>query len=211
MYIERDVRDLAGDIDVLAFNLFVTAAAARCAQELNVAALCRDTGLSAATVKAWLGILERSGVIFYVHPYSNNQLKRMVKAPKLYFHDCGLVAYLTKWGSPETLAVGAMSGALMENYVVSELRKGFLARGEEPLLYYYRDRDAREIDVVLECDGELHPIEIKRSASPNLGMTSNFSALDRASVPRGAGAVICMAERLAMLDDRTFVVPAWIV
>lgn len=210
-YIERDVRDLAGDVEALPFAAFITAVAARCSQELNVSALCRDTGESAATVKSWLAILERSGVIFYLHPYSNNQLTRTVKSPKLYFHDCGLVAYLTKWSGPETMAVGAMAGAFMENYVVSEIRKGYMALGEEPLLYYYRDRDAKEIDVVLESDGELHPIEIKRSASPNLGMTSNFSALDRGSVPRGAGAVICMANKLGALDSQTFVIPAWMV
>lgn len=210
-YIERDVRDLAGDVQVLSFLNFITAVAARCAQEVNISALCRDTGETAATVKAWLAILERSGIIFYLHPYSNNQLTRTVKTPKLYFHDCGLVAHLTRWEGPETMAVGAMSGAFMENYVVSELRKGYLARGEEPLLYYYRDRDAREIDMVLESDGELHPIEIKRSASPSPGMARNFSVLDRGSVPRGAGAIICMAEKLGALDGRTFVIPAWMV
>lgn len=123
-------------------------------------------------------MLERSGIIFYLHPYSNNQLKRTVKAPKLYFHDCGLVAHLTRWTGPEALAAGAMSGAFVENLVVSELYKGYLNEGVEPPLYYYRDRDAKEIDVVVEEDGELHPIEVKKTAAPNRMMTKSFSALN---------------------------------
>lgn len=210
-YIERDVRDLLGDVEALSFLRFMTAVAARCSQELNISSICRDVDKRPETVKAWLSTLERSGVIFYLHPYSNNQLTRTVKSPKLYFHDSGLVAYLTRWESPETLAVGAMAGALMENYVVSEVRKGYAAQGEEPLLYYYRDRDAREIDLVLESDGQLHPIEIKRTASPNLAMTNSFSALDRGSVPRGTGAIVCMAPRLQALDSQTLVIPAWMI
>lgn len=159
--------------------------------------------------RQWLDILERSGIVFELHPYSNNRLKRTIKAPKLYFHDCGLVARLGRWTSPEALGAGAMSGALVENLVVSEVYKGFLNEGVEPPLSYYRDRDAREIDLVIEQDGALHPIEIKKTASPNRGMVSSFSALDRSLVPRGAGAVVCMAERLSALDADTFVVPIW--
>ena len=210
-YLERDVRDLAGDVESLPFFQFLTATAARCSQALNVASIANDIGERPETVRGWLSILERSGVIFYLHPYSNNQLTRTVKAPKLYFNDCGLVAYLTRWESPRTLSVGVMSGALMENYVVSEVRKGYLNEGTEPLLYYYRDRDAREVDLVLEEEGELHPIEIKRSASPNKAMIGGFRALDRGSVPRGTGALVCMAGELGALDSQDFIVPAWMV
>lgn len=208
-YIERDVRQLLGDVDDVRFSDFMRSVAARCSQLLNVAAIAEDAQVRPDKAKEWLGVLERSGIVFFLHPYSNNQLKRTVKAPKLYFHDCGLVAHLARWTGPEALAAGAMSGAIVENFVVSELYKGFVNEGVEPPIYYYRDRDGKEIDVVLEEDGELHPIEIKKTAAPNRSMTKSFSVLDRSLVPRGSGAVICMAERLSALDEKTFVVPIW--
>lgn len=165
-YIERDVRRLLGNVDALTFLSFMTSVAARCSQMVNAQSIADDVGERSEKVKAWLGVLEKSGIIFYLHPYSNNQLKRTVKAPKLYFHDCGLVAYLTKWTSAETMEAGAMGGAFMENYVVSEIRKGYTNAGLDAPFYYYRDRDAQEIDLVLESDGELHPLEIKKTASP---------------------------------------------
>ena len=206
-YIERDVRRLLGAVDALEFATFMTAIAARCSQMLNVNAVASETGQRPEKIKAWLAVLEKSGIVFFLHPYSNNQLKRTVKAPKLYFDDCGLVAHLAKWTSPQTMEAGAMSGAFVENYVVSELRKSYLNTGVEAPLYYYRDRDAREIDVVIEADGVLHPLEIKKTASPNLAMTKSFSALDKASLPRGMGAVVCMAEQFGALDANTLVIP----
>ena len=206
-YIERDVRRLLGSVDALEFLAFLTATAARCSQLLNVNSIAGDVGQRPEKVKTWLSVLERSGIVFYLHPYSDNQLKRTVKAPKLYFDDCGLLAHLTKWTGPAALGSGAMSGAFVENYAVSELRKAYLNAGIDAPLYYYRDRDGREIDVVLEADGELHPIEVKKTASPNLAMTRSFSALDRATLPRGAGAIACFSECLGALDARTFVVP----
>lgn len=208
-YIERDVRQLLGDVDDVRFSDFMRSVAARCSQLLNVAAIAEDAQVRSDKAKEWLGVLERSGVIFYLHPYSNNQLRRTIKAPKLYFHDCGLVAYLARWMGSEALGAGAMSGAFVENFVVSELWKGFLNEGVEPPLYYYRDRDGKEIDAVLEENGEIHPIEVKKTASPNQGMVKAFSVLDRSLVPRGTGAIACMAERLSALDERTFVVPIW--
>lgn len=207
-YIERDVRLLLGDVDALQFADFMRAVAARCSQMLNVAAIAADVGIRPEKAKAWLAVLEKSGIIFYLHPYSNNQLKRTVKVPKLYCHDCGLVAYLTKWSSPETMEAGAMGGAFMENFVVSEIWKSYLNAGLEPPLYYYRDHDAKEIDLVVEADGALHPIEIKKTASPNRTMVKNFGVLDRSSVPRGMGAVICAAEKVGALDGETLVIPA---
>ncbi len=207
-YIERDVRRLLGSVDALQFADFMRAVAARCSQMTNVAAIAEDVGLRSEKAKAWLSVLERSGITFYLHPYSNNQLKRTVKAPKLYFHDCGLVAYLTKWTSAQTMEAGAMSGAFMENFVVSEIWKSYLNAGMEPPLYYYRDHDAKEIDLVIEADGELHPIEIKKTATPDKLMTKSFGALDRASVPRGCGAIVCAAESVSALDSNTLVIPA---
>ena len=156
-YIERDVRRLLGNVDALQYAYFMRAVAARCAQMLNVAAIAEDVGIRQEKAKTWLSALERSGIIFYLHPYSNNQLKRTVKAPKLYCHDCGLMAHLTRWTSPETMEAGAMAGTFMENFVVSEIYKSYLNTGVEPPLYYYRDRNAKEIDIVIELLGGIEP------------------------------------------------------
>lgn len=138
-YIERDVRDLSDAIDSLKFLRFITAVAARCSQMLNVADIARDADINQLQAKNWLGILETLGIIFYLHPYSNNLLKRLVKTPKLYFYDTGLVCYLTRWNSAETLECGAMNGSILENYVVAEIVKTYLNCGKEPYLYYYRE------------------------------------------------------------------------
>ena len=165
-YIERDVKDLSDSIDSLKFLRFITSVAARCSQMLNVADIAQDADINQQQAKNWLGILETLGLIFYLHPYSNNLLKRLVKTPKLYFYDTGLVCYLTKWSNAETLEAGAMNGAILENYVVSEIAKTYLNSGKEPFMYYYRDKDAKEIDIVLEHDGILNPLEIKKLPIP---------------------------------------------
>ena len=210
-YIERDVKSLSDAIDSLKFLRFITALAARCSQMLNVSELARDAELNQKQVKDWLGILETLGILFYLYPYSNNLLKRLVKTPKVYFYDTGLVAYLTKWSSPETLASGAMSGAILENYVVSEIRKSYLNHGKEAFIYYYRDKDAKEIDLVLEQDGELHPIEIKKSANPAAEILRVFPVLDKSSLKRGNGAVICLKTDLSAFNKENYIVPVWMI
>ena len=210
-YIERDVKSLSDAIDSLKFLRFITALAARCSQMLNVSELARDAELNQKQVKDWLGILETLGIIFYLYPYSNNLLKRLVRTPKVYFYDTGLVAYLTKWSSPETLASGAMSGAILENYVVSEIRKTYLNQGKEAFMYYYRDKDAKEIDLVLEQDGELHPIEIKKSANPAAEILRVFPVLDKSSLKRGNGAVICLKTDLSAFNKENYIVPVWMI
>ena len=210
-YIERDVKSLSDAIDSLKFLRFITALAARCSQMLNISELARDAELNQKQVKDWLGILETLGILFYLYPYSNNLLKRLVKTPKVYFYDTGLVAYLTKWSSPETLASGAMSGAILENYVVSEIRKTYLNQGKEAFMYYYRDKDAKEIDLVLEQDGELHPIEIKKSANPASEILRVFPVLDKPSLKRGNGAVICLKTDLSAFNKENYIVPVWMI
>ena len=210
-YIERDVKSLSDAIDSLKFLRFITALAARCSQMLNISELARDAELNQKQVKDWLGILETLGILFYLYPYSNNLLKRLVKTPKVYFYDTGLVAYLTKWSSPETLARGAMSGAILENYVVSEIRKTYLNHGKEAFIYYYRDKDAKEIDLVLEQDGELHPIEIKKSANPAAEILRVFPVLDKSSLKRGNGAVICLKTDLSAFNKENYIVPVWMI
>ena len=210
-YIERDVRNLSDAIDSLKFLRFLTAVAARCSQMLNVNEIAKDADINLKQAKDWMGILETLGIIFYLHPFSNNMLKRLVKTPKYYFYDTGLVAYLTKWSSPETLENGAMNGAILENYVVSEIRKSYLNSGKEPFLYYYRDKDAREIDIVLEHDGELNPIEIKKSANPAPEILRNFSVLEKTGLKRGKAAVICMKMELSAFDQENYIVPVWLL
>lgn len=210
-YIERDVRALSDSIDSLKFLHFITAVAARCAQMLNIADIARDADINQKQAKGWLGILETLGIIFYLHPYSNNMLKRLVKTPKLYFYDTGLVCYLTKWSSAETLESGAMNGAILENYVVSEIMKTYLNNGKAPFMYYYRDKDAKEIDIVLEHDGVINPIEIKKSSNPGYELVKVFGLLDNASIPRSKGAVICMKPELSAIDRENYIVPVWVI
>ena len=206
-YIERDVKELSDAIDALKFLRFMTAVAARCSQMLNVSDIAQDADINQKQAKDWLHILETLGIIFYLHPYSNNLLKRLVKTPKLYFYDTGLVCYLTRWSSAEVLECGAMNGAILENYVVSEIAKTYLNTGREPFMYYYRDKDAREIDLILERDGKLFPIEIKKMASPPKKLTKVFDLIDKSPLQRGTGAILCMADQLGAFDQNNLIVP----
>ena len=206
-YIERDVRELSGTVDALKFNRFVTAAAARCAQLLNYKALADDAEIDIQTAKAWLNILETLGIVFLLHPYSNNVLKRTIKTPKLYFYDTGLVCYLTRWSSPEVAESGAMNGALLENFAVSEMMKGYQNAGLEPYLYFYRDRDAKEIDLILEGDGKLCPLEIKKTATPDKRLLRVFDVIDKAPLQIGTGAILCMADKFSAFDREHLIVP----
>lgn len=210
-YISRDVKDEISGVDETQFLDFIRAAACRTGQLLNVHTIAADIGVSDQTAKHWLNVLEKSDVIFYLHPYSNNLLKRTVKAPKLYFFDTGLVAYLTKHSSPEILLNGAISGAILENYIVAEIRKTYLNNGEECLLHYYRDKDAKEIDLIIEADGLLHPLEIKKTASPNHAMISSFNILRKAELPVGMGAIVCLKESFTALDSNTLIIPVWTI
>ena len=210
-YIERDVRELSGTIDSLKFFNFVTAVAARAGQLVNYKGIADDADIDQITVKSWLNIMETLGLIFYLHPYSNNVLKRTIKTPKLYFYDTGLVCYLARWSSPETAMNGAMNGALLENYVVSELVKSYQCNGLEPYIYYYRDRDAKEIDVIIEKDGRLHPLEIKKTALPDKRLTNVFEVIDKSPLQRGIGAILCMAEKLSAFDKDDLIVPIRLV
>ena len=210
-YIERDVRELSDAIDSLKFLHFITAVAARCGQILNIAEIARDADVNQKQAKSWLGVLETLGLIFYLHPYSNTMLKRLVKTPKLYFYDTGLVCYLTKWSSAETLQSGAMNGAILENYVVAEIRKTYLNCGKDLYMYYYRDKDAREIDIILEHDGVLNPIEIKKSANPGSELIKVFKLLDKSSAKRSKGAVVCMKPELSAIDRENYIIPVWMI
>ncbi len=210
-YIERDVKELSDAVDSLKFLRFITAVAARCSQMLNISDIAQDADINQKQAKDWLHILETLGIIFYLHPYSNNLLKRLVKTPKLYFYDTGLVCYLTKWTSAAVLESGAMNGAILENYAVAEIAKTYLNSGVEPAMYYYRDKDSKEIDVVLEQNGELNPVEIKKTSNPGTELTRVFSLLDKASVSRGKGAIICMKPSVGAIDRDNYILPIWAI
>lgn len=210
-YIDRDVSETISGVDKLLFQDFIRAAACRVGQVLNVHDIAGDVGVSDDTAKRWLQVLEKSDVIFYLRPYSNNLLKRTVKTPKLYFFDTGLVAYLARYSAPEILEAGAMNGAILENYVVSEIRKTYQNNARECLFWYYRDKDSKEIDMVIEQDGFLHPIEIKKSINPESKMITSFAVLDKGSVPRGKGAIVCMRPELSAVNSDNYIVPIWMI
>lgn len=210
-YIERDVRELSGAIDALKFTKFITAVAARASQLVNYKAMADDADIDQNTAKSWLQILETLGIVFLLHPYSNNVLKRTIKTPKLYFYDTGLVCYLTKWSSPEVAQSGAMSGALLENFTVSEIMKSYQNAGEVPYINYYRDRDAKEIDVIIEGDGKLCPLEIKKTANPDRRITRTFNLIDKSPLILGTSAVLCLSDCLSAFDKDNLIVPIWMI
>jgi predicted AAA+ superfamily ATPase len=210
-YLERDVRDIVPGIDFLKFTSFIKSAAARTAQLINYKHIADDAEINQETAKVWFQLLETLGIIFFVRPYHHNVIKRMIKTPKHYFYDTGLVVFLTKWDSPQTLMNGTMNGAILENYCVSEIVKGYENSGKEPSLYFYRDKDSKEVDLLLERDGVLEPIEIKKTASPSKGMISSFTALEKPPLRRGTGAIICLVEHLGAFDKDNLIVPTGLV
>ncbi len=210
-YIERDVSDMIQGIDKLLFRDFIRSVASRVGEVLNVHAIAGDVGINDDTAKRWLQVLEKSEIITLLRPYSNNLLHRTIKTPKLYFFDTGLVAYLTKYSSPEILANGALAGHILENYVVTEIIKSYKNAAKDCLFWYYRDKDNKEVDMILESDGMLHPIEVKRSVNPGTELVGAFSVLDRATTPRGSGAIICMRPELSAVDSNNLIVPVWYI
>jgi predicted AAA+ superfamily ATPase len=210
-YLQRDIRNLAPATDEFKFLDFMRSAAIRCGQTVNYAAIARDAGVSEKTIKAWLTLLETLGIIFYLHPYSNNMLTRAIKAPKLYFFDTGLVAHLARISDAHELQDGVFGGPLLENYVVNEIWKSYLNYGQEPDIYYYRDVQQREIDILLRGAESLTPIEVKRSSNPGLKAISAFSALDAVAGLRAPGAVVCLSQKLGSLTDKDYIVPVSLI
>ena len=222
-YLQRDIRDLSQVADEAAFHNFMIIVAARTARPVVYEEIAKDAGISQPTAKKWLSILISSGLVALVQPYHNNVLKRAVKMPLLHFLDTGLCAYLLKWGNPEILERGAMSGAFFESWVFSEIYKSYLNAGREAPVYYYRDKEKREIDLLIYENGTLYPIEIKKSASPGTEAVKHFKVLNPVTEPErfgeleqykteiGNGAVICMASDLLPADKKNWVVPAWLL
>lgn len=208
-YIERDVRELTQVGDEVKFIKFMIAAASVTGQLLNITSLARDVGISVSTAERWLSILVTSNIVYLLKPYANNVLKRAVKTPKLYFLDTGLAAYLTKWTTADVLKNGAMAGAFFETFVVAEIIKSYYNQGiAEPPLYFYRDKEQREIDLLIENNGILHPLEMKKHADPKIADIKAFSVLDEIpGMKRGSGGVICTYDRLVTLKGNDKVIP----
>jgi predicted AAA+ superfamily ATPase len=207
-YIERDVRILAHVGDELAFMQFITVAANRSGQMLNFRDMARDVQISEPTAKKWLSILVTSGLVYLLPPFSMNVEKRVVKTPKLYFMDTGLAAYLTKWANPDVLRQGAAAGAFFETFVVTELLKSYRNAGIEPSLFYYRDKDKKEIDLLIMENGTLYPLEIKMTATPKANDAAAFKVLKAVKGCKiGSGGLVCMSDSLSILDKNRYIIP----
>ena len=206
-YLQRDVRDLAQVGDEMAFLRFLRAAAARTGQLLSMAEMARDADVATNTAKKWLSILQISGLVYLLEPYFSNVAKRMVKSPKLYFLDTGLAAYLTEWSSPETLEAGAMSGAILETWILGELLKSWQHNGLQAPFYYYRDTDQKEIDLLIVRDGMVYPLEFKKTASPDKSTVRHFGVLEKLGMPVGTGAVVCLVQQALPLVKGVWSVP----
>jgi predicted AAA+ superfamily ATPase len=204
---ELDIRDLSQVGDELTFFKFIVSVAARTGQQLNMTELSRDAGVSNPTIKQWLSILVSSGIVYLLEPYYNNTLKRLVKSPKVYFMDTGLCSYLTKWMSAEALETGAMSGAIFETWVISEILKGYYNAGKRPPLFYYRDKDQQEVDLVIWENNTLYPVEIKKSANPGKEAIKNFKALEKTKLEIGTGGVICLTKDILPIDKNNWYIP----
>jgi predicted AAA+ superfamily ATPase len=185
------------------------AVAARTGQLVNYSDLARDVHIDLRTVKLWLEILERSGVIFLLYPYSSNIAKRTIKTPKLYFLDTGLASYLCSWDTSDSLRNGAQSGAILETYAFAEILKSYWHNGDNPNIFFYRDTDQKEIDFVIEKNMTLFPIEVKKTSNPNPDDCKVFRSLSVFQKPLGTGAIICLYGKTTYLTKTAVSVPVW--
>jgi len=222
-YLERDVNRVIKVTNHLTFVKFMTAVAARTGQIVNYSAIASEVGVSEPTIKEWLSILERSGLVYILKPYTPSVLSRAIKTPKLYFRDTGLACYLTRWLTPETLKNGAMAGAMFETFVINEILKSYSNEGLEYdfNVFYYNGKDKKkrrengeeievdgEIDLIILENGILYPIEIKMSANPKADMTSEFDVLDKVKeYQRGMGAIVCLYDRKLFLRENLVALP----
>jgi len=208
-YIQRDVKDFYNIDNQLDFYNFLIAVAARTGQLLNYSDLARDVHIDLRTAKLWLEILERSGIIHLLYPYSSNVAKRTIKTPKLYFLDTGLASHLCSWDTADSLRNGAQSGAMLETYVFAEILKSYWHNGDNPRIYFYRDSDQKEVDFIIEKNMTLYPIEVKKTANPKEDDFKAFKTLSVFKKPIGTGAVICLYGRTISLSKDVVSVPVW--
>lgn len=206
-YLDRDIKELALVGKLGEFYDFLVFMAARTSMELKYSEIANAIGISAPTAKEWVSILERSGIIFILRPYYNNITNRLAKTPKMYFMDTGLAAYLCRWPNAETLEKGAMDGAFFETYVVSEIVKSYYNAGKRPDLYYYRDIDGKEIDLIFAEGDKIYPVEIKKAKAPDRA-DKNFSVLDKLKKDIQPGVILCMADEMLPFSRDVWYFPA---
>ena len=206
-YLMRDVAEEGGITDTVRFYKFMRACAALTAEQVNYKTLAEAAEISQPTAKEWVRLLQGLGIIYLLPPYANNELKRLTKTPKLYFCDTGLCAYLSMWLTRDTLMNGAACGHYFENYVVTELLKNYAYAPSKVNLSYYRDSNAKEIDIFVEENGIIHPLEIKKSANPDRREVKKYELLDKAQLKRGSGGIVCMCEEVIPIDDRNCFIP----
>lgn len=208
-YIERDVRSIVNVLNLDKFSRFLIAFAARTAQIVNYSHIASEVGVDIKTIQSWVKVLEASGLIKIIEPFSNNKIKRMIKSPVVYFLNTGLVSYLLKWTSAETLKNGAFSGEVLETYVFNEIYKTFKNNGNiDPSIYYYRDVYGNEIDLIIEQDGVLYPIEIKKTMNPKKEMTKSFKQLDKAvGFKVGNEIILSLLDRKVKFGDKLYSYP----
>ena len=207
-YLMRDVTEVGGITDAVKFRKFLSGCAALVAEQINYATLAESAEISAPTAREWLKILQGLHIIYLLEPYSNNELKRLSKTPKLYFCDTGLCAYLSMWLTPETLLSGAASGHYYENYVVIELVKNYAYAKSKVNLTYYRDSNLKEIDILVEDNDIIHPLEIKKSANPDKREIKKFSLIDKSALKHGNGGIVCMCEEPLPIDEKNCFIPS---
>ncbi len=207
-YLMRDVAEAGGITDAIRFRKFLLACAALVSEQVNYATLAEAADISQPTAKEWLCVLEGLHIVYLLQPYYNNALKRLSKTPKLYFCDTGLCAFLSMWLTPDVLMKGAASGHFYENYVVMELVKNYAYARNKANVTYYRDSNSKEIDVFIEENGIIHPLEIKKSANPDKREVKKFSVLDSAALERGTGGIVCMCEAPIPIDEKNCFIPS---
>ena len=207
-YLIADAVNDEGIQDVQGFKHFIRACAALVGNLVNYKTLGEAAGISEVTAKKWLGILQDMDVVYLLEPYSNNELQRLVKTAKLYFCDTGLCAFLTRWLTMESLRDGAASGHIYENYVVMELVKNYAYARSTALLTFYRDANAKEIDVFVEENGKIHPLEIKKSANPDKKEVKKFNVIDKTTLEKGYGGVVCMLPQPFPIDRENTLIPS---
>ncbi|MBR7082401.1 MAG: DUF4143 domain-containing protein, partial [Clostridia bacterium] len=210
-YLMRDAVDDYGITDTDGFRRFLRACAAFSGQLINYNDLGVSAGVSGVTAKEWVKALQSMGIVFLLEPFSSNELKRIVKTPKLYFCDTGFCAYLSSWTSRDVLMNGAASGHYYENYVIGELLRNYAYGKNTVNLNFYRDNKMKEIDLIIEESGILHPVEIKKTASPDKGAIKAFPTLKSVGRTMGNGAVICMSDVVLPMDENNIIVPSSLI
>lgn len=207
-YLMRDVTEVGGITNAVKFRKFLAGCAALVSEQVNYATLAESADISSPTAKEWLKILEGLHIVYLLEPYSNNELKRLSKTPKLYFCDTGLCAYLSMWLTPQTLMNGAASGHYFENYVVMELIKNYAYSKSKVNVSYYRDSNAKEIDVLIEENDTIHPLEIKKSSNPDRREVKKYGLLEKSSLKQGNGGIVCMCEQPIPIDEQNCFIPS---